>query len=168
MRCCVVKVRVLINCTALLRTRSMLLSENRMDWLKGKGLGVFAYASEQRLSESLFVTRRFEEGRDEDSSESSMEWYSTDDDDDDQDDNEDSNGDGDGDGGGLQHDKDQSYGQKVTTAKLFQQDEEPDIALENQLRFKEQSAKCIELLKTHLHSTVWEGCSKNTYGSFLF
>ncbi len=43
-------------------------------------------------------------------------------------------------------------------------DDEPGIAVENQLRIKEQSAKAIEILTSHLHSTVWQGCSKNTYG----
>ena len=43
-------------------------------------------------------------------------------------------------------------------------DDEPGIAVENQLRIKEQSAKAIDFLTTHLLSAVWQGCSKNTYG----
>ncbi len=42
---------------------------------------------------------------------------------------------------------------------------EPNIALEDQLRITEQSAKAIGLLSDHLLSTVWQTCSKNTYGS---
>jgi hypothetical protein len=42
---------------------------------------------------------------------------------------------------------------------------EPGIALEDQLRITEQSAKAIDLLKSHLFSTVWQTCSKNTYGN---
>jgi hypothetical protein len=44
-------------------------------------------------------------------------------------------------------------------------DEEPNIALEDQLRITEQSAKAIGLLSDHLLSTVWQTCSKNTYGN---
>ncbi len=43
-------------------------------------------------------------------------------------------------------------------------DDEPGIAVENQLRIKEHSAKAIEILTSHLLSAVWLGCSKNTYG----
>jgi hypothetical protein len=43
-------------------------------------------------------------------------------------------------------------------------EEEPGIALEDQLRITEQSAKAIDLLTSHLLSTVWQTCSKNTYG----
>ncbi len=46
-------------------------------------------------------------------------------------------------------------------------DDEPGIAVENQLRIKEQSAKAIEILTSHLLSSVWQGCSKNTYGKRL-
>jgi hypothetical protein len=42
---------------------------------------------------------------------------------------------------------------------------EPGIALEDQLRIAEQSAKAIDLISNHLLSTVWQSCSKNTYGS---
>ncbi len=42
--------------------------------------------------------------------------------------------------------------------------DEPGISVENQLRIKEQSAKAIEILTSHLLSSVWQGCSKNTYG----
>ncbi len=45
------------------------------------------------------------------------------------------------------------------------EDEEPSIALEDQLRITEQSAKAIGLLSDHLLSTVWQTCSKNTYGN---
>jgi hypothetical protein len=41
---------------------------------------------------------------------------------------------------------------------------EPGIALEDQLRITEQSAKAIDLLSNHLLSTVWQPCSKNTFG----
>jgi chromosome segregation ATPase len=44
-------------------------------------------------------------------------------------------------------------------------DEEPTIALEDQLRITEQSAKAIGLLSDHLLSTVWQTCSKNTFGN---
>ncbi len=44
-------------------------------------------------------------------------------------------------------------------------EEEPGIALEDQLRIAEQSAKAIELLSSHLLFTVWQTCSKNTYGN---
>ena len=52
-------------------------------------------------------------------------------------------------------------------------EEEPGIALEDQLRITEQSAKAIDLLSNHLLSTVWQPCSKNTFGNeegltFLF
>jgi hypothetical protein len=43
-------------------------------------------------------------------------------------------------------------------------DEEPRIALEDQLRIAEQSPKAIDLLTSHLFSTVWHMCSKNTFG----
>jgi hypothetical protein len=43
-------------------------------------------------------------------------------------------------------------------------EEEPGIALEDQLRITEQSAKAIDLLSNHLLSTVWQTCSKNTFG----
>jgi hypothetical protein len=43
--------------------------------------------------------------------------------------------------------------------------EEPGIALEDQLRITEQSAKAIDLLSNHLLSTVWQPCSKNTFGN---
>jgi hypothetical protein len=43
-------------------------------------------------------------------------------------------------------------------------DDEPGIAVEDQLRIKEQSAKAIEIYTTTLLSSVWQGCSKNTYG----
>jgi hypothetical protein len=43
-------------------------------------------------------------------------------------------------------------------------DDEPDIPLEYQLRFREQSAKCIDILTNHLSSTCWASCSKTTYG----
>jgi hypothetical protein len=42
--------------------------------------------------------------------------------------------------------------------------EEPGIALEDQLRITEQSAKAIDILTNHLLSTVWQTCSKNTFG----
>ncbi len=42
--------------------------------------------------------------------------------------------------------------------------DEPGIAIENQLRIKEQSAKAIEIYMNISLSTVWIGCSKNTYG----
>ncbi len=42
--------------------------------------------------------------------------------------------------------------------------DEPGIAIENQLRIKEQSAKAIEIYMDTSLSTVWIGCSKNTYG----
>jgi predicted nuclease with TOPRIM domain len=45
-------------------------------------------------------------------------------------------------------------------------EDEPGIALEDQLRITEQSAKAIELLSSHLLSTVWQNCSKNTFGKF--
>jgi hypothetical protein len=44
-------------------------------------------------------------------------------------------------------------------------EEEPGIALEDQLRITEQSAKAIDLLSNHLFSTVWQTCSKNTFGN---
>jgi hypothetical protein len=44
-------------------------------------------------------------------------------------------------------------------------DDEPGIAVENQLRIKEQSAKAIDIYMNTLLSTVWIGCSKNTYGN---
>jgi hypothetical protein len=44
-------------------------------------------------------------------------------------------------------------------------DDEPGIAMENQLKIKELSEKVIEILTSHLLSTVWHGCSKNTYGA---
>ncbi len=44
-------------------------------------------------------------------------------------------------------------------------EEEPGIALEDQLRIAEQSAKAIELLSSQLLFTVWQTCSKNTYGN---
>jgi hypothetical protein len=44
-------------------------------------------------------------------------------------------------------------------------EEEPGIALEDQLRITEQSAKAIDLLSNHLLSTVWQPCSKNTFGN---
>ncbi len=44
-------------------------------------------------------------------------------------------------------------------------EEEPGIALEDQLRITEQSAKAIDLLSNHLLSTVWQTCSKNTFGN---
>jgi FtsZ-binding cell division protein ZapB len=47
-------------------------------------------------------------------------------------------------------------------------EEEPGIALEDQLRITEQSAKAIDLLSNHLLSTVWEPCSKNTFGKHYF
>ncbi len=43
-------------------------------------------------------------------------------------------------------------------------DDEPGIAIEDQLRIKEQSAKAIEIYMSTLYSTVWQGCSKSTYG----
>ncbi len=46
-------------------------------------------------------------------------------------------------------------------------DDEPGIGVENQLRIKEQSAKAIEILTSHLLSAVWQGCSKNTYGEHV-
>jgi peptidoglycan hydrolase CwlO-like protein len=46
-------------------------------------------------------------------------------------------------------------------------EEEPGIALEDQLRITEQSAKAIDLLSNHLLSTVWQTCSKNTFGKDL-
>jgi hypothetical protein len=46
-------------------------------------------------------------------------------------------------------------------------DDEPGIAVEDQLRIKEQSAKAIEIYMTTLLSTVWQGCSKSTYGEIL-
>ena len=45
--------------------------------------------------------------------------------------------------------------------------EEPGIALEDQLRITEQSAKAIDLLSNHLFSTVWQPCSKNTFGNVV-
>jgi predicted RNase H-like nuclease (RuvC/YqgF family) len=42
---------------------------------------------------------------------------------------------------------------------------EPGIALEDQLRITEQSAKAIDLLSNHLLSTVFQTCSKNTFGN---
>lgn len=47
-------------------------------------------------------------------------------------------------------------------------EEEPGIALEDQLRITDQSAKAIDLLSNHLLSTVWEPCSKNTFGKNRF
>ena len=44
-------------------------------------------------------------------------------------------------------------------------DEEPRIALEDQLRIVEESSKAIDLLTNHLFSTVWQTCSKNTFGN---
>jgi hypothetical protein len=44
-------------------------------------------------------------------------------------------------------------------------EEEPAIALEDQLRITEQSAKAIDLLSNHLLSTVWQPCSQNTFGN---
>jgi sugar-specific transcriptional regulator TrmB len=46
-------------------------------------------------------------------------------------------------------------------------EEEPVIALEDQLRITEQSAKAIDLLTNHLLSTVWLTCSKNTFGKCM-
>ena len=43
-------------------------------------------------------------------------------------------------------------------------EEEPGIALEDQLRITDQSAKAIDLLSSHLLSTVWQTCSRNTFG----
>jgi hypothetical protein len=43
-------------------------------------------------------------------------------------------------------------------------EDEPGIALEDQLRITEQSAKAIDLLSSHLLSTVWQTCSRNTFG----
>jgi hypothetical protein len=43
-------------------------------------------------------------------------------------------------------------------------EEEPGIALEDQLRITEQSAKAIDILSSHQLSTVWQTCSKNTFG----
>jgi hypothetical protein len=43
-------------------------------------------------------------------------------------------------------------------------DDEPGIAMEDQLRIKEQSAKAIEIYTSTLLSTVWQGCSRGTYG----
>jgi hypothetical protein len=47
-------------------------------------------------------------------------------------------------------------------------EEEPGIALEDQLRITEQSAKAIDLLSNHLLATVWQTCSKNTFGKCSF
>jgi septal ring factor EnvC (AmiA/AmiB activator) len=47
-------------------------------------------------------------------------------------------------------------------------EEEPGIALEDQLRITEQSAKAIDILSSHQLSTVWQTCSKNTFGEDLF
>jgi hypothetical protein len=47
-------------------------------------------------------------------------------------------------------------------------EEEPGIALEDQLRITEQSAKAIDLLSNHQLSTVWQTCSKNTFGDDYF
>jgi hypothetical protein len=46
-------------------------------------------------------------------------------------------------------------------------EEEPGIALEDQLRITEQSAKAIDLLSSHLLSTVWQPCSKNSFGKCI-
>jgi hypothetical protein len=52
-----------------------------------------------------------------------------------------------------------------TNEEVEEADEgEPGIALEDQLRITEQSAKAIDLLTNHLLSTVWQSCSKNTFG----
>jgi chromosome segregation ATPase len=50
-------------------------------------------------------------------------------------------------------------------AEELENEEEPGIALEDQLRIIEQSAKAIDLLTNHLFSTVWQTCSKNTFGN---
>jgi hypothetical protein len=47
-------------------------------------------------------------------------------------------------------------------------DEEPGIAMEDQLRIKEQSAKAIEIYTSTLLSSVWQGCSKSTYGELWY
>jgi predicted RNase H-like nuclease (RuvC/YqgF family) len=47
-------------------------------------------------------------------------------------------------------------------------EEEPGIALEDQLRITEQSAKAIDLLSNHQLSTVWQPCSKNTFGEKIW
>jgi hypothetical protein len=54
---------------------------------------------------------------------------------------------------------------KHDLAEEEEEDEEPRIALEDQLRIVEQSSKAIDLLTNHLFSTVWQTCSKNTFGN---
>jgi hypothetical protein len=43
-------------------------------------------------------------------------------------------------------------------------DDEPGIAMENQLKIKELSGNVIEILVSHLLSSVWQECAKNTDG----
>jgi hypothetical protein len=58
---------------------------------------------------------------------------------------------------GEAHDADE----KVQDADV---DDEPGIAVEDQLRIKEQSAKAIDIYTESILSSVWLGCSKSTYG----
>jgi hypothetical protein len=60
--------------------------------------------------------------------------------------------------------EDEDEEQEPEMGEVPEIDDEPGIAVENQLRIKEQSAKAMEFLTSHLLSAVWQGCSKNTYG----
>ncbi len=60
----------------------------------------------------------------------------------------------------------QRYRDRENDEDTDEPDEEPGIALEDQLRITEQSAKAIDLLSSHMLSTVWQTCSKNTFGEY--
>jgi hypothetical protein len=63
---------------------------------------------------------------------------------------------------------DEQYENEPERGEVPETDDEPGIAIKNQLRIKELSEKVIEILTSHLLSTVWQGCSKNTYGEDNF
>ena len=65
----------------------------------------------------------------------------------------------------IQDMKEKLLNQAKEDDEMEPDEEEPGIALEDQLRIAEQSAKAIELLSSHLLCTVWQTCSKNTYGN---
>ncbi len=67
--------------------------------------------------------------------------------------------------------EDEEYENEPEKGEVPEFDDEPGIAMENQLKIKELSEKVIEILTSHLLSTVWHGCAKNTYGEkdrFIF
>jgi hypothetical protein len=53
------------------------------------------------------------------------------------------------------------------SGEVKEEDDEPNIAIENQLRIKEQSAKAIEMLTDNMLTTVWQTCSRNSYGEHV-